>query len=479
MTSPATLAKKHVEEKKVMREYILRTRPGGVKGVDHDALCDLLEVDDPSRVIFEQGRGREAVVRVFPVNPLATMRAITLEDLTMDENGCIRIGSYYDGEPLRMRVHDPETGNAQRIIIFGTTGAGKSRALQAFLIACKRAGIVVHLADLKGGQSVPEAQGNVATHVTELKEAMGLLRAAVAKAEARFKKYAKLGRSGFLINDPDPLEYVVIDEANRLLEKGSPFRAEAAKLIKEIGRTGRSVGIGIVLAAQAGHLDELGGSDTLRAMLKEGEVILLRWSSQMMQALVSDGLLPSGENLQPILKEIGRVRRIRRWDDRKDAGGTKVNSQGMCYHLTSHRPSSMARFFLVGSLKPHKGHDPAIRALYGSEPPPGEPLRLIFPPPKEGKAGSGGADPDDAGLEYAEGDEPELEAMPAMPKTNAQRILAALEDGPLSEADLFDALGNDGGKDVKPGSIRTTISNLRREGQLAPKDASGLISLPQ
>lgn len=479
MTPPADLAKNHVAQQKVMREYILRTRPGGVKGVDHDALCDLLDVDDPSRVIFEQGRGRAAVVRVFPVNPLATMRAITLPDLAMDEHGRIRIGSYYDGEPLRMRVHDPITGNAQRIIIFGTTGAGKSRALQAFLIACKRAGIVIHLADLKGGQSVPEAQGNVATHVTELADAMGLLRAAVAKAEGRFRAYAKLGRSGFIINDPDPLEYVVIDEANRLLEKGSPFRAEAAKLIKEIGRTGRSVGIGIVLAAQAGHLDELGGSDTLRAMLKEGEVLLLRWSSQMMQALVADGLLPAGETLQPIPKEIGRVRRIRRWNERKDGDSAECNSQGMCYHLTSHRPSSMARFFLVGSLTPHKGHDPAIRALYGNQRPPGEPLELIFPPPKDGSGGAADSNPGGPGLEYAEDDEPELDELPAMPKTNGQRILAALDDGPLSEADLLDALDNDGGKAVKRGSIRTTISNLRRDGQLAPPDATGLISLPQ
>ncbi|MGW1520770.1 DNA/RNA helicase domain-containing protein [Streptomyces sp. NPDC002287] len=472
--TPARLAQQHVAGKQeVMREYMLRTRPGGVKGADHDALCDLLEVDDPSRVIFEQGRGRQAVVRVFPVNPLAKMRAITLEDLQMDEDGCIRIGSYYDGEPLRMRVHDPETGNAQRIIIFGTTGAGKSRALQAFLAACKRNGIVVHLADLKGGQSVPEATGNVATHVRSLKEAMGLLRAAVAKAEARFQRYADMGRSGFLINNPDPLEYIVIDEANRLLEKGSPFRAEAARLIKEIGRTGRSVGIGIVLAAQAGHLDELGGSDTLRAMLKEGEVILLRWSSQMMAALVGDGLLPAGENLQPIPKILGRARTIQRWGTPVDRSKEKPNSQGMCYHLTSARPTSMARYFLVGSLSPHEGYDPEIRRLYGTAAPPGEPLQLIFPPPKDGPGGQPAAD--DTGDDgYGTDDDAPL---PPMPRTLKDRILAALASGPLSEADLLAALDADGGKEAKRGSVRTTVSTLRGEDKLAPKDPSGLITL--
>lgn len=475
MTSPARLAKSNAESKQqVMREYMLRTRPGGVKGVDHDALCDLLEIDDPSRVIFEQGRGREAVVRVFPVNPLAKMRAITFEDLEMDENGCIRIGSYYDGEPLRLRVHDPDTGNAQRMIIFGTTGAGKSRAVQAFLAACKRNGIVVHLADLKGGQSVPEATGNVATHVRTLRDAMGMLRAAVAKAEDRFNRYADMGRSGFLMNNPDPLEYVVIDEANRLLEKGSPFRAEAARLIKELGRTGRSVGIGIVLAAQAGHLDELGGSDTLRAMLKEGEVILLRWSSQMMASLVGDGLLPTGENLQPILKEIGRTRRIKRWGTPVDNSTVKPNSQGMCYHLTSSRPTSLARYFLIGSLSPHEGYDPVIRDLYGPEPPPGEALTLIFPPPKDGEKANANADGD---FEYGDGEEEGLESLPEMPKTLKERIVAALEDGPLSEADLMAALDEDGGKEAKRGSVRTHISTLRGQDKIASKDASGLITL--
>ncbi len=70
-----------------------------------------------------------------------------------------------------------------------------------------------------------------------------------------------------------------IDEANRLLERGAPYRDEATHLVKELGRTGRSVGVGEELDAQASHLEELGGSDTLRAMLKEGEVVLLRWCS--------------------------------------------------------------------------------------------------------------------------------------------------------------------------------------------------------
>lgn len=151
-----------------------------MKNIDHDALCDLLKIDDPSRVIFEQARG-EAVVRVFPTNPLMNMRPATLADLTMDARGRIAVGAYYDGSPLRIRLYDPKTGNAQRMAIFGTTGAGKSRALQSILAACKRSGIVVHLADLKEGQSVPEAAGNVATRVTTQRAPSGFCAASYAR----------------------------------------------------------------------------------------------------------------------------------------------------------------------------------------------------------------------------------------------------------------------------------------------------------
>ncbi|BCL18244.1 hypothetical protein ACPCBX_06180 [Streptomyces tuirus] len=63
--------------------------------------------------------------------------------------------------------------------------------------------------------------------------------------------------------------------------------------------------------------------------------------------------------------------------------------------------------------------------------------------------------------------EAELEAVPETPRTNADKILDALADGPASETDLLAALDEDGGKDVKRRSVRTTISNLRRKGKIA------------
>ncbi|MFF5379450.1 DNA/RNA helicase domain-containing protein [[Kitasatospora] papulosa] len=456
-----------------VREYVLKTPPGGIKRYDHEALCDLLKVEDYSRVIFEQGVGREAIVRVYPTNPLMGVRAISEDDLVMDARGRIQLGTYFDGSPLRFRLFDPKTGNAQRGAVFGTTGAGKSRLVQAILVACKASGIVVHLADLKHGQSVPEAKGNVATRVTTQYEAILMLRGLVAEAERRMAAYAEMGRSGFVKDAPDPLTYGIVDEANRLLEKGAPFRDEAALLIKELGRTGRSVGVGIIIAAQAGHLDELGGSDTLRAMLKEGEVILLRWSSAMMQQLVGDGLIPRGEALQPIPKVVGQVRKIRRYTEQRADDEDDVNSQGMLYHLTGIRPTSMARTYVVGSVEPCTGYDPVILALYGDHAPPGEAIDLeAHMTAKERKAAGGGDEDDDVDTDEPPSTEPELDTATM---STAQRVLAALPAGGLAEVDLLAALNADGGREVRRGSLRTTISGLRGKGEIARPDGTGLI----
>lgn len=433
-------------------ELLLQAPPGGVARYDLAALADLLGVDDHSRIIVQQAQG-QALVRVYPTNPLAELIPATLQDLEM-RGGRITAGRYYDGAPFRVRLFDPRTGNAQRLVIFGTTGAGKSRSLQLVLAACKRNGVVVHLADLKEGQSVPEAAGNVATRVTTAHEALLLLRALVAEAERRMREYGRMGRSGFLIGRPDPLVYGVIDEANRLLEKGAPFREEAAMLIKELGRTGRSVGVGIILAAQAGHLQELGGSDTLRAMLKEGEVILLRWSSGMMQQLVSDGLLPKDVRLQPIPKVTGIVRRIRRYGEAVDDTEDEPNTQGMAYHLTSARPDAMVRFSMVGSLQPCDGFDPEILDLYGDGPAPGEPLDL------DAYADQEETDNDDGGPAPAP-------RAPAAPATLADRIVQVLAAGPLDTYGVLEGLKRDGGRPPRLGSVKNALVDLRADGRVA------------
>ena len=469
-------------------ELMLEVPQGQVISYDLAKLCSALDITDPSRIAVETDGSRRAIVTIYPSNPLADVRAVTREDLVMDRRGFITVGRYHNGRPARRRLYDPSTGSAQRFLLFGTTGAGKSRTLQMELAAEKINGIVSFLADLKFGQSVPEARGNVDWFGTLAEEAILMLRSAVAVAQERMGRYSAMGRTAFVLGRPDPLLHVRIEEANRLLEKGAPYRDEATYLIRELGRTGRSVGVGLGLSAQASHLEELGGSDTLRAMLKEGEVTLLRWSSSMMRQLVSDGLLPAAAQLMPIpktLKPVELISQFDAYDDDEDGHGT----QGTAYLLSGNHPTSMMRHWRVGSIEPLPGLDPEILDLYGDE----EPARLET------------ASHEAAGLAYEcrddraamdalctalRGDDTTRTTATTTAPTSAgggaalleDRVLAALADAadPMSADNVLEAVNADGGREVKIGSVRNALVKHTTAGDVVrPPDTHGMYALPQ
>ncbi|MBX6385423.1 MAG: transfer protein [Microbispora sp.] len=469
-------------------ELALEVPQGQVIRYDLAALCSALGVNDPTRVAVETDGLRRALVTVYPSNPLAVMPPPTVADMMMDRHGRIVVGRYHNGRPARRRLFDPSTGSAVRALVFGTTGAGKSRVVQYINAAEKRNGIVTWYADLKGGQSAPEAEGQVDWRVTTQEGAILMLRSAVSVAEDRMRRYSAAGRNAFRLGDPDPLLSVRIDEANRLLERGAPYRDEATRLVKELGRTGRSVGVGIELDAQASHLEELGGSDTLRAMLKEGEVTLLRWSSSMMRQLVADGLLPTGEQLQPIPKTLApRVLRSQfdpdDDEDEDDAPGT----QGTGYLLSSPRPTAMMRHWRIGSIAPTPGLDPEILELYG----PGDPPTLeVASHAAAGEAYAVRNDPVAfealcAALQ-AEQDGQDGQEQPVKPISARgggrleDRILAVLASAgePMTADDILAEVLADGGKAVKLGSVRNTLVGLA-DGGVVVRAGRGLYAPAQ
>ncbi|YCK35193.1 hypothetical protein ACNF49_14220 [Actinomadura sp. ATCC 39365] len=465
---------------------------------DLKALCKKLGIDDPGRLVVET-QGHLGLVMIYPRNPLAEVRAVTREDLVMDHAGRYVTGFYHNGQPVKKRLFDRSTGSAQRFVLFGTTGAGKSKTLQLQLIAEKINGICTWLADLKEGQSVPEAAGNVDWRVTSPEGAILMLMAAVKVAKARMRRYSAMGRNSFVLGE-DPLLHVWIDEANRLLERGAPYRALATLLLKELSRTGRSVGVGVGLAAQASHLEELGGSDTLRAMMKTGEVTLLRWTSSMMRQLVADGILPGGTQLAPIPESLAPTVLRSPFDvaDDADAPGT----QGMAYYPSGPRPTSLMRHLRLGSIAPLKGKDPEILALYGDEEPrhlehtsvralgggiehtaysarddgPAmEALCAQFAAEASKKAGKGGrsafpaGDADDVDdVEYGEDGEGEdgSEDVTLPPASLKDRILAVLADAdsPMPAAAIREAVNADGGREVSGGGLSNTLSALAKSG---------------
>lgn len=487
-------------------EIEVTRRPGELITYNHSALVSAMGGKDPACVAVETDGLSRALITAYRKPPLENLRPARVEDLVMDSEGFITVGRHHDGMAARLRLYEPGSG-AQRGAWFGTTGAGKSRALQLVLAAEKRSGIVTWLSDLKGGQSVPEARDQVDWRATTEAEAMMQLRAGLCLVMIRTERYAAMGRSYFIAGHPDPLVNIRIDEANRLLQEGSVHRDEAAFLIKEIGRLGRSVGVGISIAAQAGHVEELGGSDTLRAMLKEGDVVLLRWSSNMMAALVSDGLLPMGSDLVPIPRRSGPpVLRSRFERTGKEVPGASTG--GQAYLLGSPRPTALMRFFRVGSLVPVDGLDPEIVALYG----PGEPARLeatsvdgVGPayaarggaitlnglaPAYAVAEGLEAAGVDPASTAYLAGPDlappgprmdPTAPGAGLMPPTSKgapstrSRILTALADGPLNKHDLQTRVNDDGGRQVR--NIAPTLSEMKAHGELEQPER-GLWSLP-
>ncbi|MFE6189265.1 hypothetical protein ACFQ6U_33060 [Streptomyces sp. NPDC056465] len=91
---------------------------------------------------------------------------------------------------------------------------------------------------------------------------------------------------------------------------------------------------------------------------------------------------------------------------------------------------------------------------------------------KERKAAGGGDEEDDVDTDESPSPEPELDTATM---STAQRILAALPADGLTEVDLLAALNADGGREVRRGSLRTTISGLRGKGEIARPDSTGLI----
>lgn len=471
-------------------ELMLEVPQGEVISYDLAKLCSALGITDPSRIAVETDGSRRAIVTIYPSNPLADLRPVTRADLVMDRRGYITVGRYHNGRRARRRLYDPSTGSAQRFLLFGTTGAGKSRTLQMVLIAEKINGIVSWVADLKHGQSVPEARGNVDWFGDTMEEGILILRAGVSVAQDRMRRYSALGRTAFVLGRPDPLLHVHIEEANRLLEKGSPYRDEATYLIRELGRTGRSVGVGVGLSAQASHLEELGGSDTLRAMLKEGEVTLLRWSSSMMRQLVSDGLLPAAAQLMPIPKTLKPVELTSQFDAYEDDDEDAPGTQGTAYLLSGPHPTAMMRHFRVGSIEPLPGLDPEILDLYAD----GEPARLEAASHDAANLAYQNRHDRDAIRYLCAGVQDYGTRATASTGTGTtasaaggaalldDRVLAVLAEAeePMAAADILDAVNADGGRMVKLGSVRNTLVTLGSAGDITrPPGTSGMYALAQ
>lgn len=204
-------------------------------------------------------------------------------------DGFARVARFADGADARIRIFAPMDG-ARHSLIAGTTGAGKSELLGLLLHVYLTSGFIFPVVlDPQEGQSLPDWQG-VVPYAAGAEQCMEMLRLIHQMMYSRSRRLASMTwddqghtrRMSFFDHQLTgwPLIRVIADEAHVLLSDPA-----AIELFKDIGKLGRKTGTGVDLVTQVPSLEEL-GSQTLRSMLRGGNVICLRTADR-----VSAGML--------------------------------------------------------------------------------------------------------------------------------------------------------------------------------------------
>jgi hypothetical protein len=254
-----------------------------------DDVLSSLGIDDPDLVALEKLSPRKGRVTVFTENPLKKGTLFGPQHVLDPETGLAPFGVYYDGEQANYRFFLPGSG-AVHDFITGTSGSGKSRALDGLLGIERRSPLMCSIViDPQAGLSLPDWPDGVAVFAPGNAFGIVVLRAVHALMKERGKRYNRLkwvddkgrtrvGRAFFVPGDPDPLVCVTLDEAHDLLNDPD-FGEEAVKIVGDLVKEARKVGIKFRLANQSPNASELGGETLIRDILQGGNNLVLRSGS--------------------------------------------------------------------------------------------------------------------------------------------------------------------------------------------------------
>ncbi|MER0443207.1 hypothetical protein ABR738_01205 [Streptomyces sp. Edi4] len=248
-----------------------------------------LDIDDLDLIAMEKLGPRRGRVSVFSENPLKKGTLFGDHHVLDPETGLAPIGIYYDGEQAHYRFFLPGSG-AVHDFITGTSGSGKSRLLDALLGIERRSPLMCSIViDPQAGLSLPDWPDGVAVFAPGNEFGIVVLRAVHAIMKERSRRYnrmkwtdekgrTRVGRAFFVPGDPDPLLCVTLDEAHDLLNDPE-FGEEAVKIIGDLVKEARKVGIKFRLANQSPNASELGGETLIRDILQGGNNAVLRSGS--------------------------------------------------------------------------------------------------------------------------------------------------------------------------------------------------------
>ena len=183
--------------------------------------------------------------------PIAYHRPLPLAALPAGAGMRVAVGQGVTGAPVELDLASPVTCH---LLIAGTTGSGKSTALQSILAQLLRQNapeaLRLLLIDGKAEALLPFGQAAHLLHpvITDAQQAASALGWAVGELERR--KAAEW--SGWVL--------VVVDEVAPVLDASGGAKGAAAGMLARLLAQGRALGIHVILTTQHPTADTLGGS---------------------------------------------------------------------------------------------------------------------------------------------------------------------------------------------------------------------------
>ena len=254
------------------------------------------DLDLPEEMVqIEKAMGqsaKRAIIAVFNENPLQKGTDHPGPQILDKTTGQAAVGIFYDGAPARYAFWKPS--GPVHSVVYGATDGGKSRFLDMLLGTERHNGIVSWVCDPQGGQSLPRwreavdwyedtAQGGLA-QLYALRNIMYERSARYSLMEWIDPKGRKLrGRDHFVVDDPDPLIVMTIDEAHRILKLPG-----AVSLVLEIVLMARKCGIKLRLVFQGPKANMFGGdaeSTDIREQLQSGNTVMFRTASALTDSI--------------------------------------------------------------------------------------------------------------------------------------------------------------------------------------------------
>ncbi|MFJ9101320.1 hypothetical protein ACIRJM_22965 [Streptomyces sp. NPDC102405] len=259
----------------------------------HDIAGDLDLPEEMLQVEKAIGQSaRRARIAVFNRNPLQDGTDYPGPHILNKTTGQADVGIFYDGDPARYAFWKPS--GPVHSVIYGATDGGKSRFLDMLLGTERHNGIVSIVCDPQGGQSLPRWREAVDWYEDTAQGGLAQLYAVRMVMYERSGRYSLMewtdhkgrklrGRDHFVVDDPDPLISVTIDEAHRVLALPG-----AVALVLEIVLMARKCGIKLRLVFQGPKANMFGAgpeSTDIREQLQSGNTVMFRTASALTDSI--------------------------------------------------------------------------------------------------------------------------------------------------------------------------------------------------